>query len=151
MTRVAGVDGCHGGWVAVLVEHQADKVRSHQVKLCPTFENILTLNPEPTVIAIAIPIGLLDKPQPGGRACDRQARQLLGRRASGIFPPPSRPLLKAARYDQVRSQGLSIQSFSIFPKIREVDRLMTPEAQRRVHEAHPGVGVCRTRRRPAAM
>jgi predicted RNase H-like nuclease len=32
---------------------------------------------------------------------------------------------------------LSIQVFNILPKIREVDRLMTPELQQRVFEAHP--------------
>jgi predicted RNase H-like nuclease len=37
----------------------------------------------------------------------------------------------------VRGHGLSIQAFNILPKIREVDRLMTPALQQRVYEAHP--------------
>jgi predicted RNase H-like nuclease len=37
----------------------------------------------------------------------------------------------------VRAYGLSIQAFNIVPKIREVDRLMTPALQHRVYEAHP--------------
>ncbi len=137
MPWVAGVDGCRGGWIAVLVDHQADKVRSHHIKLYPTFEKILTLDLQPAVIAIDIPIGLLDTAQSGGRVCDRQARQLLSRRASSIFSPPTRPMLKATRYEQVRTKGLSIQSFNILPKIREVDQLITPNLQRRVYEAHP--------------
>jgi predicted RNase H-like nuclease len=54
-----------------------------------------------------------------------------------VFTPPTRPLLDATHYDQVRGHGLSIQAFNILPKIREVDRLMTPALQHRVYEAHP--------------
>jgi predicted RNase H-like nuclease len=37
----------------------------------------------------------------------------------------------------VRGHGLSIQAFNILPKIREVDRVMTPALQQQVYEAHP--------------
>ncbi|MBM4255684.1 MAG: DUF429 domain-containing protein [Deltaproteobacteria bacterium] len=137
MSWVAGVDGCRGGWIVVLVEYKNRAMRKHSLKLCPTFADILALDPQPAVIAIDMPIGLLDTPQPGGRECDRQARKLLGRKASSIFTPPTRPMLKATHYEQVRTRGLSIQSFNILPKIREVDRLMTPELQTRIHEAAP--------------
>lgn len=136
MSWVAGIDGCRAGWIVVLLQ-RTQRTWTHQVTLCPKFADILSLAPTPAVIAIDIPIGLLDQPQSGGRDCDRQARQLLGRRASSIFTPPTRPMLKATRYEQVRQQGLSIQSFNILPKIREVDQLMTPALQQRVHEAHP--------------
>jgi predicted RNase H-like nuclease len=136
MGWVAGIDGCRAGWIVVLLR-RTQRTWTYQVTLCPKFADILSLDPTPAVIAIDIPIGLLDKPQPGGRACDRPARQLLGRRASSIFTPPTRPMLQATRYEQVRQQGLSIQSFNILPKIREVDQLMTPALQQRVHEAHP--------------
>jgi predicted RNase H-like nuclease len=136
MSWVAGIDGCRAGWIVVLLR-RTQRTWTHQVTLCPKFADILALDPMPAVIAIDMPIGLLDQPQPGGRACDRQARQLLGRRASSIFTPPTRPMLQATRYEQVRQQGLSIQSFNILPKIREVDQQMTPALQQRVHEAHP--------------
>jgi predicted RNase H-like nuclease len=136
MSWVAGIDGCRAGWVVVLLQRKGKKYK-HEVRLCRNFAEVLALAPQPEVIAIDIPIGLLDKPQPGGRECDRQARKRLGRRASSIFPPPTRPMLKATRYEQVRTQGLSIQSFNILPKIREVDQLMTPKLQTRIHEAAP--------------
>lgn len=136
MSWVAGVDGCRAGWVVVLLQCKGRRYETH-IRLCRDFAEVLALNPQPAVIAIDVPIGLLDKPQPGGRECDQQARKLLGRRASSIFSPPTRPMLKATRYEQVRTQGLSIQSFNILPKIREVDQLMTPGLQPRVHEAHP--------------
>src|SRR5262245_28307706 len=136
MLQVAGVDGCRAGWVVVLAQQQKSEPINHII-FCAHFAEILSLTPRPAVIAVDIPIGLLDTPQPGGRECDRQARRLLGRRASSVFTPPTRALLQASRYEQVRSHGLTIQAFNILPKIREVDWLMTPELQTCIHEAHP--------------
>ncbi len=133
----AGVDGCRAGWVVVLTQQPRQGQQNHHIRLCTRFDEVLSLSPRPAVIAVDIPIGLLDTPQPGGRECDRQARRLLSRRASSVFTPPTRVLLEATRYEQVQSYGVSIQAFGILPKIREVDRLMTPELQKIVHEAHP--------------
>ena len=137
MPWVAGVDGCRAGWVVVLVEQQTRRRRPHHLRLCPHFAEVFTLEPKPTVITVDMPVGLLQEPQPGGRECDRQARRLLGRRASSVFTPPIRALLAATQYEQVRAQGMSRQAFGILPKIREVDRLMTPQLQLVVYEAHP--------------
>src|SRR5436309_5279497 len=134
---VAGVDGCHAGWLVVLVDGQGPPNSSSQVRLCTEFEEILLLFPAPAAIAVDIPIGLLDRPRRGGRVCDQEARRMLGRRASSVFSPPSRQVLGATCYEDVRAQGLSIQAYGILPKIREVDRLMTPELQKVIHEAHP--------------
>ena len=134
---LAGVDGCRAGWVVVLAQPRARHAQEHQVRICAGFDEVLRLEPAPAVIAVDMPIGLLAESQPGGRDCDRLARRLLGRRASSVFTPPTRPLLEATRYEQVRTSGLSIQAFNILPKIREVDRLLTPALQHRVYEAHP--------------
>src|SRR5712664_3119998 len=133
----AGVDGCRAGWLVVLAHPLARDAQEHQVRLCASFAEVLHLEPAPTIIAVDIPIGLLAEPQPGGRDCDRLARQWLGRRASSVFTPPIRPLLDATHYEHVRPYGVSVQAFHILPKIREVDRLMTPALQQRVYEAHP--------------
>jgi predicted RNase H-like nuclease len=137
MPLLAGVDGCRAGWIVVLAHPLACDAQAHQVRLCAGFDEVLGLEPAPAVIAVDMPIGLLAAPQPGGRDCDRLARRLLGRRARSVFTPPTRSLLAATRYDQVRAHGLSIQAFNIVPKMREVDRLMTPLLQHRVYEAHP--------------
>ena len=60
---VAGVDGCRAGWLVVLVDGQGPPNSSSQVRLCTEFEEILSLSPAPAVIAVDIPIGLLDRPQ----------------------------------------------------------------------------------------
>lgn len=138
MPWVAGVDGCRAGWIVVLVAWPGTSTKQPlDMRLCPTFDSVLTCTPAPSVIAIDIPIGLLETPQPGGRPCDRQARQRLGRRASSVFSPPCRAILEATQYTQVRGYGMSRQAFGIVPKIRQVDRSMTPDLQQRVYEAHP--------------
>jgi predicted RNase H-like nuclease len=134
---IAGVDGCRAGWVVVLAHPLARDAQEHQVTVCARFDDVLALLPTSAVSAVDIPIGLLTEQQPGGRDCDRCARRLLGRRASSVFTPPTRALLDATHYAQVRGHGLSIQSFNILPKIREVDRIMTSALQQQVYEAHP--------------
>ena len=134
---MAGVDGCRAGWLVVLAHPLARHAQEHQVTICARFDDVLALLPTSSVSAVDIPLGLLVEQQPGGRDCDRCARRLLGRRASSVFTPPTRPLLDATHYAQVRGHGLSIQAFNILPKIREVDRVITPTLQQRVYEAHP--------------
>jgi predicted RNase H-like nuclease len=134
---IAGVDGCPAGWIVALACMRHERLHSLKFVLCPHFDDVLHLDAAPTVVAVDMPIGLLPEPQPGGRICDRQARRLLGRRASSVFSPPSRRILQAAQYDEVRTHGLSRQAFGILPKVREVDRLMSPALQNTIYEAHP--------------
>ena len=140
---IAGIDGCRGGWFAVLLKRPpvAPFVADLRFVLCPTFSELLNLPENPCPIALDIPIGLLDQPQPGGRPCDRAARALLGRgRASSVFSPPTRTALQARSYPEamrLNGAGMSKQAFHLMGKIREVDALMQPALQRRIYEAHP--------------
>jgi predicted RNase H-like nuclease len=133
-----GIDGFRGGWIGVQIEDQNGTGRSLDTKTFVSFKDILGLDPFPDVIAIDIPIGLLDSASKGGRACDRQARRLLGPpRSSSVFSPPVRPALGATVYEEARRHGLTRQGFGILPKVREVDEQMTPELQKRIFEVHP--------------
>jgi predicted RNase H-like nuclease len=128
---LAGVDGCRGGWV-VVTEGAADVV--------PTFAAVLASLPGDAIVAVDIPIGLADRYERGGRACDRQARAALGRRrASSVFPAPPRPALGARTLVEARARGwpATLQALNLLPKIEEVDACMTPALQARVFEAHP--------------
>jgi predicted RNase H-like nuclease len=130
---VAGVDGCRGGWIVAVVNGSSDV----RLRLCRAFQEVLDLDdPRPDVIAIDIPIGLLETPCRGGRICDRQARRELGiPRGSSVFTPPLRGFLTARSFSDVN--GMSIQAFGILKKVAEVDSLITPALQQRIHEAHP--------------
>lgn len=135
----AGVDGCRGGWV-VAIATEVDGTLSLRIEVAPDFAAVLDVAREASRIAVDMPIGLLDAARPGGRDCDRAARALLGRWGASVFSPPARPALAASDYrDAQRRQGagLSIQTWNIVPRIREVDAALDPSMQPRVVEAHP--------------
>ena len=139
MPWIAGVDGCRAGWFAALVEFGRGTSREEH-RIVTSFREVLDLEPKPTITAVDILIGLLEEPSAGGRECDREARRLLGTpRRSSVFPPPTRPALASATYEEAQGSGagMSRQAFGILPKIREVDELMTPEVQETVREIHP--------------
>lgn len=141
MTLVLGLDGCRAGWCGVMIDARDDAAFALPPSVFPSFAEALTT--DAGVIAIDIPIGLLDRP--GGRACDREARRLLGRpAASSVFPPPSRRACGVLDYQeasainfQLTGRRLTKQSFYIAPKIREADEQMKPDLQERVYEVHP--------------
>lgn len=142
MTYVLGVDGCRGGWCAVSIHDEGRILSVPPPAIFRSFQQVLASSAE--VICVDIPIGLLDGP--GQRACDAQARQLLGRRASTVFTPPCRSALQQENHTaaseanrRITGKGLPIQTHSISDKIAEVDSLVTPDLQSRVYEVHPEV------------
>lgn len=144
MTWVAGADGCKAGWVVVLRETKSRRI---EVRVVSGLSEVLRWKPSPEVLGVDIPIGLLDRAEPGGRRCDEEARKLLGRfRGSSVFSPPARRALRARTFEEANrlnrstgpdAPGMTLQGFGILPKIREVDELITPALQRRVLEVHP--------------
>ena len=135
MTPVLGVDGCPGGWVAV---RWAQAVTHH---FCRSFAEVLAI--DAAIIAVDMPIGF---PPLSGRLTEREVRARLGARQSSVFSVPSRAAVMSEDYAEACRANLassdpprkvSKQIFHIFPKMREVDRLMTPDLQQRVFEVHP--------------
>ena len=81
-THVAGVDGTPGGWAVILMQTGRLAIRK-----VAALSSILDEGTDFDIIAIDIPIGLLDAYESGGRACDRAARKFLGKlRGNSIFP-----------------------------------------------------------------
>ncbi|MCF7878940.1 MAG: DUF429 domain-containing protein [Candidatus Omnitrophica bacterium] len=144
--KYVGIDGCKKGWFAVTVEGSD---QSYEVKV---FENIKKLwehyKNDSLKIAIDIPIGLPDKKNKV-RQCDIKARKELGKpRGAGVFPPPSEKVLNAETYEEAcvinkRELGkkISKQTWSILPKIKEVDSLLSKDKKtgRNIIEIHPEV------------
>jgi predicted RNase H-like nuclease len=135
-----GIDGCRGGWIVVASDEALSTLSFTVVDdLSPVIARAARGE---VVIAVDMPIGLSDS---GPRACDLEARRVLGRpRASSVFPAPCRAALAATTYRRAcrlsrRALGvaLSLECFNILPKIREVDALMTPGRQAFVREVHP--------------
>lgn len=138
MALVAGVDGCKGGWFVVLWDGHS----TWREEFCPTFECVVKVQPSPHITAVDIPIGLLENGCRGGRVCERVARSLLGwPRRNSVFSAPGRKALSASSYREARilnePAGLTKQSYALFPKLRQVDQVMTPNLQKRIKETHP--------------
>jgi predicted RNase H-like nuclease len=135
--RLFGVDGCKSGWM-VAWEDGGGAVR---VECLPNITAICALKPD--FLVIDIPVGLADR---GAREADLQARALLGTRGCCVFPAPLRGTLACNTHQEacalgqrISGRGISIQTWGILPKIREVDAHLTPADQSRIREGHPEV------------
>lgn len=127
-SSLVGVDGCRAGWVAV-----GERSGRLFVELWSSLERLFA---EPWAQAcVDIPIGLQRGNQ--RRRCDLEARRMLGPQRSSVFFTPPRELLGAEDYEEVRAHGMSLQTFYILPKIREMDELLKPGQQAWVRETHP--------------
>jgi predicted RNase H-like nuclease len=141
---VAGADAYPDGWVVVLWQTSTAQVRCRTVPDVPT---LLALNESPAVLGLDMIVGLPDRAVPGGRPCDRAARQLLGRkRGTSVFSPPAHGVLGAKTYDEAQRRnrasgpdapGLSKQTYYLLPRLGAVAEAMTPALQERAREVHP--------------
>ncbi len=130
MAPVAGVDGCRAGWIVV---------HDGRATVHADFAAVLAGLPDDTVVAVDMPIGLIDEHEPGGRDIDRAARVELGPKRNSVFSAPPRCALGARTLRDARRRGarLTLQTLNILPRIEDVDRVMSPDLQSRVFEVHP--------------
>jgi predicted RNase H-like nuclease len=154
---VAGVDGTPKGWAVVIME-----AGGSVVERIDALSDLFGDGRDYAIVAIDVPIGLLDSCEAGGRARDRAARKLLGSpRGSSVFPAPVRPVLAATSWEDAcaRSRAsapygtaISKQTYSILDKIREVDKLLHARRELRdvVYEIHPEVSFCELAGKPMA-
>jgi predicted RNase H-like nuclease len=142
---VAGIDGCRTGWVVARVPARGTVFRGSgpEIQLVPRLDEIVAALESGRLIAAAvdIPIGLATT-EP--RACDLEARRMLGPRRGSVFPAPVRAVLGTTSYAEAcavsRSacgKALSKQLYNIVGKIREVDDLLSPRSELRLFEACP--------------
>ena len=141
MSIAVGVDGCKKGWFYF----RRDKCSiSHGI--ANNLQHLVDLLPLDSRIFIDIPIGLIDKGN-SGRACDKEARKLLGPvRAPSVFSAPCRPVLEASDYLDAKKRSLnaigkmlSKQAHAIVPKIKDVDDFLRCNRNKQIviREIHP--------------
>jgi len=141
MSVLRGVDGCRAGWICASLGVLTGEISQF------VYEDACALlaGSAGSITAIDIPIGLPDRES---RRCDVEARQILGPRASAVFPTPMRSALEAENYVaaceasfEACGKRLSKQSFAILPRIRAVDAMLreTEELRNAVYEVHPEV------------
>jgi predicted RNase H-like nuclease len=82
--KFIGVDGCKIGWFYTAINHEND----WEIGVSENIEKLWETHKDASLIFIDIPIGL---PFKEPRACDLEARKLLGKgKTSPVFPPPCR-------------------------------------------------------------
>lgn len=159
-----GIDGCRGGWCGfALVASGFDGQQftdSHLLGACkPNLERLFAAlsGPPDARLCLDMPIGL---PQgTATRACDDAARRALGPRRASVFAAPPRAVLNQVDHGAANAlarresgRGLSLQSFHLLPKIREVDGWLQRdrEACGRTAECHPELAFARLSGAPLA-
>jgi predicted RNase H-like nuclease len=153
---VAGLDGCPGGWVAVLIGGDVSAAVAERID---TLAALFGREAAPDIAAIDMPIGLPDRSGPRGRAPERLVRPLLGGRQSSVFSIPSRSAVYAgvdaaipeldryrhccgiARATSDGGKAVGKQGYHIFPKVVEIDTFLRSRRHlvARIHECHPEV------------
>jgi len=140
-TTLAGVVPSPRGWLAVTGKLQGITLSAEEPQLFPGFLDVMDYKPAYQVIAVFIPIGLLDDPVAGGRSCDREARRLLGwPRAGAIASAPVRKALACSTYEEAAAANggfLSPVTWRQRRRMAEIDRDIGPYWQRTVFEVHP--------------
>jgi threonine dehydratase len=145
-TLVAGADGCPPGWAVVLKDIAGR--RPSELLVCPDMQSLLKHRLVPALIAVDMPIGLPDRVGAGGRGPEVELRQKLGERKASVFSIPSRAAVYAESFQEACEASLatsepprkiSIQSFHLFPKVRELDELIRADMGLAfiIRESHP--------------
>lgn len=138
-----GVDSAKGKWLTIGLSES----EIYEVRLFNTIGEIWDRYNGAELILIDIPIGIRESGSEG-RICDIMAHRLLGPRRSSVFRVPCRATLEATNYDDAKiinkaktGKSLAIQSWSIIPKIRELDEFLNKNISSRskIREIHPEV------------
>ena len=140
MMKYIGIDGCKAGWFYI----RFDEKQSYDFGVLKSIDKLPTITNPQSNICIDIPIGLREE-DTRERLCDIEARKLLKKRGSSVFPAPSRLSLVAEDYQKAcelnkRHTGrkLSLQSYHISKKIKEVDDFIQNLANNFcIRECHP--------------
>jgi len=144
--RVVGVDGCAGGWFAVWT---CPDTPGLDHALYDSLDAVFAAHSSAERLLVDIPIGLTND---GPRACDQQARELLGLRGVSVFPAPCRAVVDYrqqagvdASYERAADIqtdqldcGISQQAWNITDKIAAMDSyLRTTDPQSTFSRAIP--------------
>ena len=141
-----GVDGCRAGWLAIGLESES----GWQVNVFPDAYSLWDHHRQASLILIDIPIGLKTDGS-AERRCDPIVRKLLGPRRSSLFPAPCREAIYTSSYQEacdinqrLTGKRLSVESWNIIPKIRQMDCFLSENAaaRGRIREIHPEFCFC---------
>jgi predicted RNase H-like nuclease len=150
--RVLGVDARRAGWVGITLTGQ--RVDAYLAGTIADLEALADVDGSVAVVAVDMPIGLPDR---GRRQADVHAKAAIGALRSSVFMTPVRSAFDAAdhrtataRNRALAAEGISVQAYSLKPKLLEVDRWVR-QSNRRVVEIHPEVSFARLAGQPLTV
>lgn len=127
---------CGPGWLVASAKLQGSTVAPEEPRVIDSFADVLDEKPAFMAIALYAPVGFLDKAEPGGRTCDREARSLLGpRRGAAVRSAPAWPDVSDERSEP--TSALDAVTAALLPRYAEAALEMAPYRQRLVYEVHP--------------
>ncbi len=137
-----GIDGCRGGWLFSSLSEAGHM----ELKLFRTLKESISILNQAHVICIDMPMGLVTEAGEE-RICDAVIRKELGHPfSSSVFNVPCQQAVYAPDYitanlmnREIQGKGISIQSWNIVPKIKELDTLLLDNASlnNKFCESHP--------------
>lgn len=152
---VAGVDGCHEGWIAIRLDGADVTAVAEE-----DFEDVWDACENCEHVVVDVPIGLLsgerDDETDYKRCCDTITRQCIAS-SSSVFQVPVREVVDAwaaatpdrsaarakTRQQELTGKSLTSQALALLPKIVEVDEFVraydrgVEELSNRLFESHP--------------
>lgn len=133
---IAGIDGCKKGWLLVKYSN------NYSFGVYQNISELIKDNEDLKRILIDIPIGLSSKKLE--RTIEKKLRSELKNKHSSVFNPPCREALYEKDYItakqkniEIEGKSLSIQSYNISKKIKEIDEYLSLNPQIEIIESHP--------------
>jgi predicted RNase H-like nuclease len=130
---VAGVTPCGPGWLVAAAKLHGTTFAPEEPRVLESFVEVLDQRPSFSTVAVNAPIGYVNQDSPEGRACDREARALLGRRGSAVRSAPRRD---PSGYDALSPEHLDAVTRNLLGRYREISEEMAPYRQRSVYEVN---------------
>jgi len=139
-TTIAGVTPCPGGWLVLPARLAGVTVVAEDAFVLPALADVLDHRPRFQFAGLNAPMGWREEPGGRFRACDEEARALIGwPRMVGLAPVPSRAALKAPTPDDARriEPWITRDDLRRFRWYREAEREIQPFHQRSFYSANP--------------
>ena len=99
-----------------------------------SFVDVVDMRPAYSVVALNAPVGGLDQATVGGRACDREARAILGRRGAAVKNAPI--VVDSRDGTELLADHVDAITRTLLPRYQEVAREMAPFRQRTIYEVN---------------
>jgi predicted RNase H-like nuclease len=137
---LGAVTPCPGGWLILPARLAGVTVIVEDPEVVKTLFEVLDFKPKFEAAAIFAPIGFSDEPEGPYRACDSEAREIIGwPRLVAVKPNPSRAALRAPTREAAKEiePWLTNDDFRRWKWIREAETEFQPFHQRNWFAAHP--------------